>query len=395
MTRRPTLLSTTVLLALLALLVVGLLAPAAFAASKYRPVVKAVSPATCAESGGATITVTGKYFKLDGKRVVTGVTIGGVAATHVRVKSAKKLTMVAPAGKGRPHVRVATSMGRSARSEADRLIYLAPATQVSLNAGDAQTASAGAQVAVKPSVLVRDRHNATVPGVHVTFAVASGGGTVTSADAVSDSQGVATVGSWKLGPTPGANTLTATCEGLAGSPVTFTATGDAGILTVQQAGTPVRSYSLAELQALTPFAGFAGVNKTTVLGPDAVTGAKVTDIVADALGAALAATQSVEITNWVPSPGTPYTRTYTRDQLVNLAGSATFTYADATTKDLMVPVGTLAAILIYSDPAARVMPVANGPLRFAVATSVSENMAYGPSSSSVSTVNVLNVITTP
>ena len=36
------------------------------------------------------------------------------------------------------------------------------------------------------------------------------------------------VGSWTLGTVAGTNTLTATCAGLTGSPVTFTATGLAG-----------------------------------------------------------------------------------------------------------------------------------------------------------------------
>ena len=60
----------------------------------------------------------------------------------------------------------------------------------------------------------------------------------------------------------------------------------------------------------------------------------------------------------------------------------------------MVPTGTLAAILIYSDPAGLVMKpgaTGDGPLRFAVADSVSENMAYGLTNTSVSKVNVLNV----
>lgn len=394
MRTRPTLVSTAVVLALLALLVVGLPAPAALAASSYRPVVKSVSPSTGSATGGGSVVITGKYFKLHGKRVVVGVTFGVKAATHVRVKSATRLTCVTPAGVGTVHVRVKTTKGRSLRVSADKYKYVGPATQMALNAGDAQTASAGAAVAVAPSVLVKDDHKNAIPGVHVTFAVASGGGSVTGADAVSDASGVATVGSWKLGAVAGANTLTATCAGLAGSPVTFTATGDAGILAVQQAGTPVRSYSLAELQALTPFAGWAGLFKNPAIGPDAVTGVKVTDIVANALGAPLAATQSVEVTNLDP-PKDPFTQTFTRDQLVNLTGSSTFTYYDATTRDAMTPTGTLAAILIYSDPDGKVMPAANGPLRFAVADSKSENMVYSPSKSSVSAVNQLNVIPTP
>ena len=247
---------------------------------------------------------------------------------------------------------------------------------------------------VAPSVTVKDARNRPVPGVAVAFAVTGGGGSVTGGSATTDAAGIASVGSWKLGGTAGENWLSATSAGLAGSPVVFFAAGDPGILTVKQAGTAVRSYSLAEIQALTAFSGFAGINKATVMGPDAVTGVKVADVVADALGTALAATQSVEVTNYAP-PATPYTKAFTRDQLVNLAGSTTFTYADATTKVAMIPTGTLAAILIYSDPDARVMPVASGPLRFVVADSISENMVYGPSSSSVSAVNILNVIPTP
>ena len=76
------------------------------------------------------------------------------------------------------------------------------------------------------------------------------------------------------------------------------------------------------------------------MGPDSVTGVKVTDIVADALGTPLAATQSVEVTNLAP-PAAPYTKAFTCDQLVNLAGSSYFTYYDVTSKLTITPVGTL------------------------------------------------------
>jgi hypothetical protein len=81
-------------------------------------------------------------------------------------------------------------------------------------------------VATAPSVLVRDINNNPVAGVSVTFAVASGGGTVVPTTALTtDVNGIAQVTSWTLGTTAGANTLTATATGLSGSPVTFTATG--------------------------------------------------------------------------------------------------------------------------------------------------------------------------
>ena len=101
-----------------------------------------------------------------------------------------------------------------------------PPAAVGTSAGDNQTAAAGGTVPVAPAVRVTDAGGAGVGGVTVAFAVASGGGSVTGGTATSDGQGIATVGSWTLGSTVGANTLTATVSGL--SAVTFTATGIAG-----------------------------------------------------------------------------------------------------------------------------------------------------------------------
>jgi len=98
-------------------------------------------------------------------------------------------------------------------------------------AGDNQNATVGTAVAIKPSVKIVDQNNAAVSGVSVTFAVASGGGSITGGSATTGSDGVATVGSWTLGPAAGANTLTASASGVTGSPVTFTAAGTAPVAT--------------------------------------------------------------------------------------------------------------------------------------------------------------------
>jgi hypothetical protein len=100
-----------------------------------------------------------------------------------------------------------------------------PAHRLFASAGDNQTALAGTAVAVRPSAKVVDTYGNPVSGTGVTFAVASGGGVLTGGSQVSGAGGIATVGSWTLGTTPGLNTLTATATGLIGSPVTFTATG--------------------------------------------------------------------------------------------------------------------------------------------------------------------------
>ncbi|MEP6617927.1 MAG: Ig-like domain-containing protein [bacterium] len=99
-----------------------------------------------------------------------------------------------------------------------------PATIVKIS-GDNATASVQSPVAVPPSVTVRDSVGNPASGVVVIFAVRSGGGTVTGAAATSDANGVAVVGSWTMGATPGANTLVATAPSVPNDvSATFTAT---------------------------------------------------------------------------------------------------------------------------------------------------------------------------
>jgi predicted Fe-Mo cluster-binding NifX family protein len=103
--------------------------------------------------------------------------------------------------------------------------------RLQMNAGNGQSATVGTAVSTAPSVLVTDVNNNPVAGVTVTFAVASGGGSVSGASATTNSSGIAAAAGWTLGTVAGANSLTATAAGLTGSPVTFTATGVAGVAT--------------------------------------------------------------------------------------------------------------------------------------------------------------------
>lgn len=89
--------------------------------------------------------------------------------------------------------------------------------------GDDQSAPAGTAVPVQPAVRVTGDSGASVQGVTVTFVVTGGGGSVTGASRITDSDGVARVGDWSLGPTAGSNTLEARAGSLQGSPVVFTA----------------------------------------------------------------------------------------------------------------------------------------------------------------------------
>src|SRR5712664_719427 len=70
------------------------------------------------------------------------------------------------------------------------------ATQIVQLAGDGQPAIVNTILPTAAAVIVRDQFNNPVPGVAVVFAPASGGGSVTSGSAVTDTGGVARVGSW-------------------------------------------------------------------------------------------------------------------------------------------------------------------------------------------------------
>ena len=391
MNKRSTLALSLAVVALALALVAGMALPTAASAAGKKPVVKSITPKKWSTAGGAVVTVTGKNFKLGGKKVVKSVRFGAKAGKKLKVRSATKLTVVAPAGKGTVHIRVVTTRGTSRAVRADRFTYLGPARAIVVRSGDGQTVSAGISVPIKPSVVVRDAKKRGIPGVKVTFAVASGGGSVTGAAAVTNAKGIAAVGSWTLGGAAGVNTLTAKVAGLA--PVTFTATGDAGILAVKERGAPVRCYSLAELQALPPFEGSAGYRSSggKITGPDEVVGVQVTDVVADALGAPLAAGQAVEVTDAHELP--PYTKTFTYDRIVNFAGFVMYDPATETEVPLANLAGRLASVLVYDDPAGRVMPEDKGPLRFFVADAATvDPVVMSPGGDSVAGVNELNVV---
>ena len=116
------------------------------------------------------------------------------------------------------------------------------------NAGDNQVAVIGEAVPVPPSIAAHDAYGNPIPGVTVTFAVQSGGGSITGSSAATNMSGIAAVGSWTLGNTAGENTLSATYAGLTGSPQQFTATG-------AQEVPAIGGFGSAALVLLYPIAG--------------------------------------------------------------------------------------------------------------------------------------------
>ena len=101
---------------------------------------------------------------------------------------------------------------------------------IAVVAGLPQVEMAGNQVRTAPSVRVIDGTGAPVGGATVTFAVSTGGGSITGASVTTGSDGIATMGSWTLGATPALNTVTATVagSGVANNPIVFSASGCGG-----------------------------------------------------------------------------------------------------------------------------------------------------------------------
>ncbi len=218
-------------------------------------------------SGGGTLGGTTTIAAVNGVATFTNLSIAGSVGARTLSFSATGLTAAtSPA--------VTTTAG--------------PAASVAVADGDNQSALQGGNVAVLPSVKVSDADANGVAGVAVTFAVASGGGSITGAGATSSASGIATVGGWTLGPALGANTLTATATGLTGSPVTITATATS---------TAISTVSPATLTS--------GVSATiTGQGFGATTASNVVSI--DGVAATVTAASSSSLSVTVPTlPCTP------------------------------------------------------------------------------------------
>jgi len=161
-----------------------------------------------------------------------------------------------------------------------------PAT-LTVSAGNFLTAAAGTSTSVPPAVLVSDGAGNPVPNVPVSFAVASGGGSIAAGTGVTNASGIASLTSWTLGPVVGINTITVTSSAIPTASLTFTATGilgPAAILTIvagdDQTATVGAATAVAPSAKLTDAFGnpVAGVVVTfaPATGGGAVTGGAAT-----------------------------------------------------------------------------------------------------------------------
>lgn len=207
-----------------------------------------------------------------------------------------------------------------------------PAAVIAIVDGNNQTATAGGLVATAPSVKVTDVNGNFVAGFAVTFAPGSGSGSVTGGSVVSDAGGIAKVGSWRLGTTPGAQSLTATASGLTGSPISFAAT----------AVPPVPS----------AVAGFAGNNQTA--RPGAAVGTRPSVIVTDPAGIPV---PGVEVTFAVTAGGGSVTGATVTTGVNGIAAVGSWNLGPALgTNTLTATAGSLAGSPVTFNATAATLP---------------------------------------
>ncbi len=81
----------------------------------------------------------------------------------------------------------------------------------------------GDPVPIRPSIQLLDGNGNPWPGVLIVFEIVSGGGALTGDSVITNPSGIATVGSWTVGTTPGSKTMMATAQvsSVLGNPLEF------------------------------------------------------------------------------------------------------------------------------------------------------------------------------
>ena len=151
---------------------------------------------------------------------------GSLSATSVRTDAKGQASVTWTIGP-RAGSNVDTATATASALTGSPVTFVASATagaaaQLVAAGGNNQTAPAATALPAPLTARVSDAHGNPVAGVSVNWAIATGGGSVSTASSASDASGVATT-QLTLGPKAGPQAVSASAAGLTGSPVTFTA----------------------------------------------------------------------------------------------------------------------------------------------------------------------------
>ncbi len=175
------------------------------------------------------------------------------------------------------------------------------------------------------------------------------------------------------------------------APTTSPSPSASPVLQVDRNGHKVASYTLDQIKAFTAVATYAGWRGGSAHGPDAVTGAAITDILSAALGTPLTTVESLQIAE-VPIQPSGYSQTFSGPQIIDPKDNYGMVDSTGTPIPPASLTGTIAAVLVYSDPDGNVMSASSGPLRSFMTDSVLADGAFTVGQNSVSSANLLNVI---
>jgi len=234
------------------------------------------------------------------------------------------------------------------------LNVLPRATTIALQSGSGQSGLVGNSLANPLVALVTAGDGIGVGGVTVTFAVASGGGSVGTATVVTDNAGLAQT-SWKLGSTVGTQTVTASAGTLAGSPVTYTATARS-LAAVKLAVTaqPANGTAGATLATVTIVAQTASGDTAS-----AFTGAVTLTLAGGTSGATLGGTTTVNAVGGVATfSNLTVSRSGTSYSLVASSSGLT----NATTNSFDIAAGVAGKLVFTSQPSSSTAGVSVGAL---------------------------------
>ena len=217
--------------------------PAVLVADQYGNPVAAIAVTFTVASGGGGVTGGSATTTANGIAAVGSWTLGATAGTN-------SLTGASAGLSGSPVTFTATAVGPAGLN-------------ITNQSGDAQTQPAGTALAIAPAAEVTDQSGRPVAGVQVTFSVTAGAGTITGPVQLTNANGVATVGSWRLGPAPGVNELQAAFNtGLSRGHTIFVATAIASqrLFVTNNNNNSITIYAPGATGDATPTATITGSN---------------------------------------------------------------------------------------------------------------------------------------
>ena len=167
---------------------------------------------------------------------------------------------MAPAGTGKVDVRVTTRAGTSPKVASDKYTYRVLSDKYIVTSSS-YAPVAGADVTVAAQLASASGDPIHSSGVVVTWSKTGTGGSFGSGTSTTDASGVATV-AFTTGTTVGTHYAVTATDGSSRTGTSPTITTGVKALEVEHNGTPVKAYSLAELETLAPFVGYAGYKTT-------------------------------------------------------------------------------------------------------------------------------------